>query len=366
MSSALIAKPKPVDVSVAFDLLKKGPALTESDAKQLEARLEKKPDDYESRILLLAYYTSLPSGMDLAQVKAARARHILWIIENDPEHGLGLFQLASGVYEIHCKGDSLADAEAFGAVSKLWLEKLRADPKNTSKITAIVSIRYCDPESAEQVLIAAKDQAGLGRLYADAVLGISGLDYTKREPEQSLPELRESQFARKARTILEAARDPDLVSAAAVALLRNGAILWADGKLEWDYTPLGQQLLATALAQTPDAFQLATVPTQLPPRGERPPSTIRVGGNVQAANLISKVTPRYPPAARAARIDGIVRITALIGLDGRIMRLKPESGPTELVQASLEAVQQWLYKPTLLNGKPCYVITRIDVNFAMH
>ena len=40
-----------------------------------------------------------------------------------------------------------------------------------------------------------------------------------------------------------------------------------------------------------------------------------------------------------------------------------ESGPRELIQASIDAVRQWTYEPTSLNGKPCYVLTRIDVNF---
>jgi hypothetical protein len=58
-------------------------------------------------------------------------------------------------------------------------------------------------------------------------------------------------------------------------------------------------------------------------------------------------------------------MTALIGLDGKVLYLHPEGGPTELIPASLEAVRHWEYRPTLLNGKPCYVITRIDVNYTL-
>jgi hypothetical protein len=84
---------------------------------------------------------------------------------------------------------------------------------------------------------------------------------------------------------LEHATDKDLLVAAAIGLLRDGAILCADGKLDWDYTPLGNSVLTKAKGLAPDAMTLLTLPTTLPARGERPPVTIRVGGNVQLANL---------------------------------------------------------------------------------
>jgi len=92
---------------------------------------------------------------------------------------------------------------------------------------------------------------------------------------------------------------------------------------------------------------------------------IRVGSAVQAANLIHKVTPAYPPEAKAARIQGTVRFTAEIGKDGTIQNLLLESGDPLLVQAAQEAVRQWVYKPTLLNGDPIDVVTTIDVNFTL-
>jgi outer membrane biosynthesis protein TonB len=90
---------------------------------------------------------------------------------------------------------------------------------------------------------------------------------------------------------------------------------------------------------------LLTLPTTLPARGERPPLTIRVGGNVQAAQLIRKVSPDYPLNARAMGIQGTVRMTALIGLDGKIRFLHPDSGPAELIPTSVDAVQRWRTRP---------------------
>ncbi len=82
----------------------------------------------------------------------------------------------------------------------------------------------------------------------------------------------------------------------------------------------------------------------------------------KAANLRNcpqKVTPPYPVAAREQRIEGSVQMTALLGLDGTVLKLNVDSGPPELVDGSVRAALQWVYKPTLLNGKPCFVITRI-------
>jgi len=92
---------------------------------------------------------------------------------------------------------------------------------------------------------------------------------------------------------------------------------------------------------------------------------IRVGGNVQAANLVRKVTPVYPPLAKQARVQGTVRFTAIIGRDGAIQNLQLVNGHPLLVPAATEAVKQWVYRPTMLNGEPVEVITQIDVNFTL-
>ena len=92
---------------------------------------------------------------------------------------------------------------------------------------------------------------------------------------------------------------------------------------------------------------------------------IRVGGNVQQAMLVSQPKPVYPPLARQARISGVVRFNAIIGTDGRIQNLTLVQGHPLLVPSAQEAVKQWVYKPTLLNGEPVEVVTQIDVNFTL-
>ena len=92
---------------------------------------------------------------------------------------------------------------------------------------------------------------------------------------------------------------------------------------------------------------------------------IRIGGNVQQTKLVSQPRPTYPPEAKLAHIQGVVKLNALIGKDGAIQNLEVISGEPVLVQAALDAVKHWVYQPTLLNGEPVEVVTQIDVNFTL-
>lgn len=98
---------------------------------------------------------------------------------------------------------------------------------------------------------------------------------------------------------------------------------------------------------------------------ETPPTQIKIGGNVQQTKLISQPHPVYPPDAKAARIQGVVKLQATIGKDGTVQNLEVISGHPLLVQAALDAVKQWVYQTTLLNGNPVEVVTQIDVNFTL-
>ncbi len=95
------------------------------------------------------------------------------------------------------------------------------------------------------------------------------------------------------------------------------------------------------------------------------PRRIRVGANVQQANLIYSPKPVYPPLAKQARIQGVVRLNAVVSKEGTVENLDAASGHPLLVPAALDAVRQWVYRPTLLNGEPVEVVTVVDVNFTL-
>ncbi|MBZ5537787.1 MAG: energy transducer TonB [Acidobacteriia bacterium] len=95
------------------------------------------------------------------------------------------------------------------------------------------------------------------------------------------------------------------------------------------------------------------------------PLRMPVSIGVQQAKLIYAPTPVYPPLARSNHIQGAVVLEAIISRDGMVQDLKVESGHPLLVPAAVDAVSQWRYRPTLLNGQPVEVITTITVNFKL-
>ena len=107
------------------------------------------------------------------------------------------------------------------------------------------------------------------------------------------------------------------------------------------------------------------VVSSLPPPPKPVQSRIRQGGNVQQAKLVNMVRPVYPPLAKQARISGTVRLHAIIAKDGSVIQLEIVQGHPLLVQSALDAVRQWRYQPTLLNGEPVEVDTTVDVVFSL-
>jgi len=105
-------------------------------------------------------------------------------------------------------------------------------------------------------------------------------------------------------------------------------------------------------------------PAEAPPA---PPQQIRLrGGDVRLAHPVYRVEPRYPQMAIIARISGPVELEGIIAVDGHIRGLHALSGSPLLVPAAIEAVRQWVYEPTLLNGKPVEVIAPITVIFRLN
>jgi protein TonB len=102
-----------------------------------------------------------------------------------------------------------------------------------------------------------------------------------------------------------------------------------------------------------------------PPPAPKAPARIKLGGQVQAAKIVAQPQPLYPALARQARIQGNVVLHAIIDKDGRVGQLEVVSGHPLLVQAALDAVKQWRYQPTQLNGDPVEVDTTITVSFVL-
>ncbi len=90
---------------------------------------------------------------------------------------------------------------------------------------------------------------------------------------------------------------------------------------------------------------------------------VRVGGRIRAPNKIKDVKPVYPAMAQSAHVAGAVTIEATIGPDGKIIDARVVRSIPLLDQAALDAVRQWEYTPTLLNGVPVPVLVTVTINF---
>ncbi len=116
---------------------------------------------------------------------------------------------------------------------------------------------------------------------------------------------------------------------------------------------------ALALRLSVNALPIAT------DKNTKSSDTLTVSPREMAANVVTKVPPKYPEEAKKERIQGTVLLNAVIGKDGAVEELTVASGPKELQQSSLDAVRQWTYKPYLLNGDAVEVKTTISVVYSL-
>jgi TonB family protein len=144
----------------------------------------------------------------------------------------------------------------------------------------------------------------------------------------------------------------------------NRAVQEFDGHLMAIPMPVGANeatlriVVGTTTVTTTTPAAPADASATVPPR-------ITVGAIVQQNLLISQPPAVYPPLAKQARIQGVVKLSATIAKDGTVQHLEAISGHPLLMEAAMDAVRQWVYKPTLLNGQPVEVVTQIDVNFTL-
>lgn len=116
----------------------------------------------------------------------------------------------------------------------------------------------------------------------------------------------------------------------------------------------------TITGKRPPASATATAPVAMPQR-------IRVGGNIQATKVLKMARPQYPQHLQQQGVEGTVLLEGIIGTEGNILSLRSVNSLVnpELTKAAMDAVSQWRYQPTLLNGQPVEVITMITVNYKL-
>jgi protein TonB len=104
-----------------------------------------------------------------------------------------------------------------------------------------------------------------------------------------------------------------------------------------------------------------------PPPGTRGPGVpVRVGGTIQAPRKLVHVVPEYPAIARASRVQGVIILEAVIADDGSVDDVRVLRSIPLLDSAAIDAVRQWRFTPTLLNGEPVAVVTTVTVAFSLN
>jgi TonB family protein len=115
------------------------------------------------------------------------------------------------------------------------------------------------------------------------------------------------------------------------------------------------------------SVQASRIPPSPPPTRATAPAPIRVGGNIRIPRKVEDVKPVYPDAMRAAGREGVVPIEAIIGVDGRVTSVRVTTAQIhpDFAIAAIDAVRQWRFSPTLLNGKPVEVVMTVTVDFKL-
>jgi len=129
-------------------------------------------------------------------------------------------------------------------------------------------------------------------------------------------------------------------------------------------------ILITAFATSLAAVPVRSKDTPQPEVSQAQPAKtitrVKQSGNITTKAVIYSVAPVYPTKARHERIQGTVRLHLIIARDGSVQQIDVISGDKLLAQAALDAVRQWKYKVTLLNGEPVEVDTTQDLIFSLN
>lgn len=327
-----------------------------SKAAALFANLPNGEEPDNPRSVLLLFYARNGTA-DPETARKARRELILWLIRNYPQDAI----LGSPFAIVNAAGEPLADPEGSALVKQAWLDALKQYPNdNAVALGAANFLRFTDPMAALQMISnhhgLDKQGSWLGGVAAAGALGVNSVALgtghalaTSNKPSGVL------------RQALLQSPDLKVVLSGMATVSIMGRQLNTVHALPADYSEFCEALLK----HTRDLYPQTSLTCDTTPLPAYVPGSLRIGGQVVNANLIKKVQPVYPREAKDRRIQGTVEFIATIEKTGEISNLDLVRAPLALYDTSRTAVQQWTYRPTLLEGKPVAVITDIIVNFTL-
>lgn len=249
------AQAVPLNFEPPEQIMRRGAKLGAGQAQELEAELEKNPDDLAARAKLLGYYYyewMLPGE---AAAKSSRRRHVLWLIERHPDSPVtGLDEAA-----IDQNGDNMADPEGYQQARKLWLALMESGKGSPAALGNLARFfQITDKPLAEKALLQARAAQPqnpewdwrLGYLYGLGILGVDAMG-VNGQPTSTDPFAQKGPFAAAARKAVAESTSGTLLSVAASLLWRYGTILTPSVAEKLDYMDQAIRIVERAKAAEP-------------------------------------------------------------------------------------------------------------------
>lgn len=325
----------------------------EEQARAAEADLQQHPENLQKRGALMAFYANHAD-------EAGFTKQLLWMIDHHPEAPVT-------VMRFYPRPPWTESQEDHQRIRDAWEQALATHSASPDVIFhAGLFMEQDDPIRALTLLRQAQamvtDPQRQAR-YFDAIAWLYSLavlrDLHANDPHFQMGPAIDLSAAITLRAELESSTDPALLSKAGTHLvdMREDAIGlgYLQKAIDLDpANPVWKQALESAKAEPIRRQNIQQLTGQ-----------VQIGAGVADANLLTKVEPQYPPLAQQHRIQGSVEFTVDIGPDGHVKNIRLVRGHPLLVNAAKEAVFQYVYRPTLLNGKPVAVRTTVVVPFRL-
>lgn len=326
--------------------------MTAEKAAAMEQELAADPEDERTRETLIHYYM-------FNRMLDRRIPLVLWLIDHHPESDLaGMTALIF---------PALDGPNVYQDARNRWLTQVNLHPNDARVLlNAAGTLGYHNTQERidliqrARTLDPARATEPLARLYSAILLSGDepGLAAQIRNELQSSTDI--ALVGSVAQHVVEGGVTHLSISdrhALAAELVTHAQTLEPQNR---DWSDLMEGVKAIQVGSVPPVAQQASTPIQT-----NAVQTIRVGGTVQAANLQESPPPIYPALAKAAHVQGTVKLQVRIGTDGHVKYATVISGHPLLLVAATDAAKLYVYKPTLLNGQPTEVVTDVQILFQL-
>jgi beta-lactamase regulating signal transducer with metallopeptidase domain len=341
--------PQPAPPRGIAQLLIEGNQLSAVEAQQLEEHLARDTEDLAARGKLISYYSA-------HAIPHPRLEHIFWLIEHHPESEVT-------IYSSQARAES--SPPDYELQKPLWLQQVTAHPTDAHVLAnAGRFLGQTDKFAERDLLQRAHQLEPLSPQWATLLADLFSRAIELSFRPSVIPPV-DRAFAEAAKAELETSTDATLVGTIGEFLAAGPPGGNPPAPAQRDFAEHLLNRAQSLDASNPEWSAALARVHENPPSSSGGAQRFRVGSEVQQGNLIQQPVPVYPPLAKQAHVQGLVRFHLIIGKDGHVSNVTLISGHPLLAPAAQDAVKRWVYRPTLLNGDPIEVATAADVSFTL-